>query len=174
METGQHDDQSGSFDANVDPEQDRQPGPDSPAQPVADDVPVRDPGDSGRVSVANADDLSTARPSDSIQADHEPTRPEQVPPDSSSSGQAASQIPAPPIKVDNRSRRSDRDALEGHFCDVVSGEHQGRFGSFDRVSQFNAETGYPERILIVTRDANNELLEVPYEDVRPSERSGGR
>ena len=79
----------------------------------------------------------------------------------------------PPVTVDNRTRRSDEDALLGSWVDVVSGQHAGRFGSY-RETLTSGDDGYPSRILIRTRDAANELLEVDYSAVRPSERTGGR
>jgi hypothetical protein len=77
------------------------------------------------------------------------------------------------VTVDNRTRRSDDDALLGGWVDVVSGEHQGRFGSYRDTAQVCSD-GYPKTIWVRTRDADNLLLEVAYEDVRPAERTGGR
>lgn len=83
--------------------------------------------------------------------------------------------PAPPaVRVDNLTRRSDDDALEGHFVKVVSGEYVGRVGGFERVLSSGPD-GYPIRILVRTRDAENELLTVAYADVRPADPyRGGR
>ena len=81
---------------------------------------------------------------------------------------------AHPVRVDNMSRRSDNDALEGHFCDIVSGEHAGRTGVFDQVVEYDSHTGYPAKIIVITRDADNAWLVVAYEDVRPSASTGSR
>ena len=82
-------------------------------------------------------------------------------------------LPPQPIKVDGRSRRSDDDALEGGPVDIVDGEHAGKYGAFVRVLQHAAD-GYPKQILVRTRDAENELLSIAYDHVRPSKRTGGR
>lgn len=81
---------------------------------------------------------------------------------------------APPVIVNNYTVRSDDDALLGSWVDVISGPNQGRFGSYVDTVHHDKETGYPSVILIRSRDARNELLEVEYSDVRPSERTGGR
>lgn len=81
---------------------------------------------------------------------------------------------AVPVVVDNRTRRDDNDALLGSFVDVVSGEHQGRFGAYVADIENDASTGYPALVLVRTRDADNLLIEVLYQDIRPSQRTGGR
>ncbi len=63
--------------------------------------------------------------------------------------------------------------LEGHFVDVVSGEHDGRCGTFAKVLETHKD-GSPKTILIRTRDANDELLPVAYKDVRHTTYKGGR
>lgn len=82
-------------------------------------------------------------------------------------------VPVQPVKVDGRNRRDGEDALEGHFCKVVKGEHEGRVGVFDSVLNY-AKDGYPERILFVTRDDKAEALPVDYADVRATSYRGGR
>ena len=75
--------------------------------------------------------------------------------------------------VGNVRRRDDQDALLNSFVDVVSGEHQGRYGHlFDVVD--SEKDGVPRTVHVRSRDANNEVLTVAYKDVRPSERRGGR
>ena len=81
---------------------------------------------------------------------------------------------APPVRVDNRTRRSDEDAIEGAFVDVVAGEYKGRRGAFASVLESDPKTGYPTLILVRTRDADNLLIPVKYADVRPTEYTGGR
>jgi hypothetical protein len=59
----------------------------------------------------------------------------------------------------------------GHFGVVTGGEHQGRFGVFvDTVSA--QANGQPDTVTIRTRDANNELLQVSYDDLAPTDSRG--
>lgn len=81
--------------------------------------------------------------------------------------------PPKPVQVTNINRRSGDDALFGSFVDVVAGEHEGRRGHyFQDVS--HGEDGYPDRVLVRTRDADNLTLEVGYDEVRPTDYLGGR
>ena len=81
--------------------------------------------------------------------------------------------PVEPVQVNHFNRRSGDDALHGSFVDVVSGEHKDRRGHyFHDVS--HGEDGYPDRVLIRTRDADNLILEVGYSDIRPTPYLGGR
>ena len=87
--------------------------------------------------------------------------------------------PAPPtgtapVVMNNYTVRSDDDAMEGGWVDIVSGDYAGRFGSFRQALEHDPKTGYPTLIAVRTRDAENELLAVDYGDVRPSARTGGR
>ena len=78
------------------------------------------------------------------------------------------------VRVDSHSARSDDDALEGHFCVIVDGEHAGRVGSFEKVSKYGPD-GYPESIIFRSRDADDLYLTVPYESVRRAgDYKGGR
>lgn len=79
-----------------------------------------------------------------------------------------------PVVVDNYTKRNDDDALNGSWVDVISGPLAGRFGAYVDTVHHDDSTGYPSVILIRSRDERNELLEVAYSDVRPSERTGGR
>ena len=63
--------------------------------------------------------------------------------------------------------------IVGHFVDVVAGEHEGRRGSLDKVLKHAAD-GTPEDVLIRTRDEFNELLAIPYKNVRHAHYHGGR
>jgi len=78
-----------------------------------------------------------------------------------------------PVFVDNKSRRSDNDALFGDWVDVVSGPSSGRYGVLEKGATFSGADGYPVTVVIRTRDARNELLTLNYSDLRPS-RSGKR
>lgn len=84
--------------------------------------------------------------------------------------------PAPPratgTLLHDHNRRSDNDAFVGRFARVVGGEHEGRYGVVDSISEFGAD-GLPKTAVFRTRDANDERLEVAYEHLRPAE-AGGR
>lgn len=82
--------------------------------------------------------------------------------------------PASPVRVDNMTRRSDNDALEGMFCQVVSGPYAGRWGTFDHVVESDPRSGYPTLIMVISRDERNEMLQVAYSDARPTTSLGGR
>lgn len=83
------------------------------------------------------------------------------------------QAPAQPVVVDNLTKRSDDDTLLGGWLDIVSGEYSGRFGTYVATVSHDG-SGYPEQIVVRTRDADNLLVEVAYSDTRPSPRNGGR
>lgn len=77
----------------------------------------------------------------------------------------ASEAPTEPVP-DSRSlhdRRRDEDAVLGHFVNVVSGEHKGRYGVFIDVES-DGETA-----IVRTRDAENDTFSVPISDLRPAE-----
>ncbi len=78
-----------------------------------------------------------------------------------------------PVHVDSTTARSDDDARVGQFARVVSGKHQGRYGVFDTVAEYNDKDGYPKTVILVTRDEHAERLVVNYSDLRPAE-PGGR
>ena len=78
-----------------------------------------------------------------------------------------------PVIVTQFTRRSDEDALPGSWVDVVAGEHEGRRGAYVG-DESHGKDGYPARVLVRTRDAENELLVVNYSDIRPSSYTGGR
>jgi hypothetical protein len=64
--------------------------------------------------------------------------------------------------------RGDDDAITGRFCTVVSGEHQGRYGVLQNTATLTAN-GWPELVVVRTRDAEDENLVVRYEDIRPAQ-----
>lgn len=84
-----------------------------------------------------------------------------------------SQGGAQPVVVDNLTKRTDDDTLLGGWLDIVSGEYSGRFGSYVATVTHDKD-GYPDNIIVRTRDADNLLVEVAYSDTRPSPRNGGR
>jgi hypothetical protein len=71
------------------------------------------------------------------------------------------------VRVDNHAVRSDDDALEGHFVNVVAGPHEGVFGVFDKVNEYAAD-GYPKTVIVEARDAKGDLFTVNYKDLRPA------
>lgn len=87
---------------------------------------------------------------------------------------AAKQKPAtPPVTVNNFTRRSGDDAILGTFVAVVAGKYRGRRGNyFEDVS--HGKDGYPDLVLVRSRDADNAVLEVKYSDIRPTSYLGGR
>lgn len=85
--------------------------------------------------------------------------------------------PAATVHVDNRTRRSGDDALEGGWVDVVSGEHKGLRGAFLSVERYDKKTGYPATIRVRNRDLTGDVdtVVVNYADARPAENYlGGR
>lgn len=77
------------------------------------------------------------------------------------------------VQVSNFTRRSGNDALFGSFVDVVGGEHEGRRGHyFEDVS--HGPDGYPDLVLVRSRDEHNEVLQAKYSDIRPTSYTGGR
>lgn len=102
--------------------------------------------------------------------------------------QRAGQLGAKPqfARVDNMTRRSDADPIEGHFVSIdlsndaakeaveaVIGEGNARFGSGDygvylEPAQVNQETGYPETIMVQLRDEHAAFVTVPFEACSPA------
>lgn len=80
---------------------------------------------------------------------------------------------APTVKVDSKTRRSGDDALLGSFVKVVAGPYRFRSGHYyEDVS--HGPDGYPDRVLVRTRDSDNLRIEVDYKDLRPTVYLGGR
>lgn len=107
-------------------------------------------------------------------ADHAELEPEKVA-ELKEQAKAEAQVKAqsPHVVLDLKTRRSGDEPVQGSWVDVVSGKHKGLFGSFEGVSEY-AKDGYPSVVFFRTRDADNQLLEVPLKDLRPSDRNGGR
>lgn len=96
---------------------------------------------------------------------------------SSSSATAKQQTPATPsaeIPVGSPlpplypSRRSDTDALVGHFATVNKGDDQGRYGYVARVSKSDKD-GAPVEVIFHTRDARDEDIVVKFADLDPAD-----
>lgn len=86
--------------------------------------------------------------------------------------------PPPPVETgignsSNPAPREDTAAQTGEWVDVVSGEYQGRYGVYVQATALD-DNGAPLTALVRTRDADNMLIEVPYTEIHPSERTGGR
>lgn len=88
--------------------------------------------------------------------------------------QVASPDPAARVGVEitNVTSTSDADALHGHFCRVVSGEHEGRYGVLEQTAEADAK-GRPKTVVVRTRDEHDERIVVNYSDLRPAQ-PGGR
>lgn len=69
---------------------------------------------------------------------------------------------AAPVVVDQRGRRSDGDALEGHFARM----NDGRLVAVEKVESRDGN-GYPVNVMVRTRDARNELLSVAWASLDP-------
>jgi hypothetical protein len=94
--------------------------------------------------------------------------------------------------MDQMSRRSDADALEGHFVnidlsnkDVIKeyarvfpedkfpAGHLGGYGVYLEPLERDWETGIPKTVIVRLRDETNARVAVPYEALRPAQ-AGGR
>jgi hypothetical protein len=64
-------------------------------------------------------------------------------------------------------KRDDNDVLSGHFCDVVDGPYAGRYGVLESTGTLGID-GYPDEVVVLTRDADAENILVSYADIRPS------
>lgn len=73
------------------------------------------------------------------------------------------------IHMDQFGQRDDSDVLFGSFARVTSGDHEGRFGTFESVATVDKD-GYPVLVLVRFRDSGSETAEVPYADLAPVER----
>jgi hypothetical protein len=52
------------------------------------------------------------------------------------------------------------------FCRVIAGPYQGRYGVLQSTASISAD-GWPDRVVIRTRDAEDENIVVAYSDIRP-------
>jgi hypothetical protein len=89
--------------------------------------------------------------------------------------------------MDQLSRRSDEDALEGHFVkidlknkgvtdafeQVGLKDHRGDYGVYLEPASRDPETGVPETAIVRLRDDTNARVTVPYEALSPAV-AGGR
>jgi hypothetical protein len=93
---------------------------------------------------------------------------------SSPSPSAAEAAPAvQPVFVDQYARRSDDDALENSFVQILSGDHAGQVGAVIKV-EARGDDGYPTRVIVRLKDTAYEgapenshgLVSEPYANVR--------
>lgn len=56
----------------------------------------------------------------------------------------------------------------GTFCEVIGGPHDKRYGVYHNTVEWDPTGGYPQTIVLRTRDDNEDLLHVSYKDVRPA------
>lgn len=68
-----------------------------------------------------------------------------------------------PVPAGINDRREDDAPVLGHFVDVVSGEHEGRYGVFETLNS-DGETA-----VVRSRDAESERLVCDLSDLRPAE-----
>jgi hypothetical protein len=64
--------------------------------------------------------------------------------------------------------RSDDDVLTNHFCRVIAGEYTGRYGVLQSTATLGVD-GWPDLVVVRTRDAEDENIIVPYAAIRPDE-----
>lgn len=97
-------------------------------------------------------------------------------------------------RVDNMTKRSDADVLEGHFA-VLDYENFGKeirealkvsgvaaeggvgdadYGVYLEPSDLDPETGYPATARVQLRDEHAAVIVVPYEALRPAPQGGRR
>jgi hypothetical protein len=62
--------------------------------------------------------------------------------------------------------RSDDDVLTNSFCRVIAGPYTGRYGVFWSTANLGAD-GWPDEVVVRTRDAEDENIVVKYADIRP-------
>lgn len=88
--------------------------------------------------------------------------------------------------MDNMSRRSIHDALEGHFVNIDLNDsdvqqaykdaglegHTGDYGVYVQPGDCDPETGIPVTAQVRLRDGTNARVVVPYEALRPAEARG--
>lgn len=72
------------------------------------------------------------------------------------------------VEVTDLTARSDADVRVGRFCKVVGGDHDGRYGVYERTSTYG-DDGYPDEVIVATRDEDSMRIVVPYSSLVPSE-----
>ena len=148
-----------------------------PTAGAAPAVPATDPQPAAPAPVPSPDDLTS-----NFKKDELATAAAVVGADVSSSATkqdiaeaiVAQTQPAPVARaviVDNFTRRNDDDAILGSFVDVVDGPYKGRYAAYLDDLTNNPETGYPQKVLLRTRDADHMLIDVNYSDIRPTART---
>jgi len=70
--------------------------------------------------------------------------------------------------VDSTTARSDSDARVGNFVTVAKGKHKGRYGVLETVVTLGKD-GYPDAVIVVSRDERAERIVASYDDLVPAE-----
>ena len=162
------------------------PGLQPPADPTAPPAPAPEPV-SPQEAAPQPPAEGTVLPPASTSIESQPAAPSDAPtapapeaapaPEPSPAPETPSPQPAPPVTVNNQTRRSDDDGLEGGWVVVVDGPHKGLRGAFTAVATYDVESGYPATILVRNRDLASEqgTVVVDYGHVRPAwDYHGGR
>jgi len=74
------------------------------------------------------------------------------------------------VQVDQYTKRSDDDALYGHFCRIVKGDHEGTVGVYAATLD-REDDGWPKTIIVEPVGQANTMFQVPYKDVRHTDRA---
>jgi len=65
-------------------------------------------------------------------------------------------------------------AVLGSFVQILEGDYAGHFAAYLGNVEVDKETGEPTIIQVRTRDADNMILNLPYDEVTSTTYSGGR
>ena len=92
------------------------------------------------------------------------------------SDHVAAVYPGSGHRPDQLTVRGNDKVFYGHFCTVVKHkdvdkENEGVYGVYVDTVAFE-ENGDPKQVLVRTRDADNRLISVPYDAIRPAEGRG--
>jgi hypothetical protein len=105
----------------------------------------------------------------------EPHAPADAPKSDEPEEEAEREQGPPPAPVERATRVAPNgDVFDGDvehpatntFCKVVAGPHQGRYGVFQSTANIGAD-GWPDQVVVRTRDAEDENIVVAYSDIRP-------
>lgn len=100
--------------------------------------------------------------------------PEPAPDEPATSAEPASSMPVGAVTAqgDVMRRRTDDDVLTGGFATLIRGPYQGRTVVLQQTVTRGPD-GYPDQVIVKTRDDRDEPLLVHYENLRPAT-AGGR
>jgi hypothetical protein len=136
-----------------------------PVGPTGDPVPPGlfvSVGDTG-IALPHPGDTGIALPHPGVTGDpHAPT-PGATPP-APVGVLPAPEVKVPPVVIGTHNAPHDQAGLHGFFARVKDGVHAGRYGVLSHTAKADAK-GLPIDVTIRTRDANDELITVPYTSV---------